>query len=146
MRHVDEVRKLLTANDVGLTGSHQAGIAIPKNPDIRAFFPPLDAADYNPDFWMTVATPETGEQWQLRFIYYNNKTHGQGTRNEYRLTHTTPMLRALGASAGDVVAFRRNSFGEVEAVLHEIEDSLTATPIETKLRNGWRMIITDTED
>lgn len=144
MRHINEVRKLLSANDVGLTGSHQAGIAIPKNPDIRAFFPPLDTSAYNPDFWMTVATPQTGQQWQLRFIYYNNKTHGQGTRNEYRLTHTSPMLRALAASEGDVLAFQRNGFGDIEAKLEEAE--ISALPTETRLRNGWRMIITDTED
>lgn len=146
MSHLHEVRKVLSANDVGLTGSHQAGIAIPKDPDIRAFFPPLDAAAYNPDFWMSVATPQTGQQWQLRFIYYNNKTHGQGTRNEYRLTHTSPMLRALAASAGDVLAFRRNGFGDIEAMIHETESLVVATPMETRLRNGWRMIITDTKD
>ncbi|MHA7281981.1 EcoRII N-terminal effector-binding domain-containing protein [Arthrobacter sp. TMS2-4] len=141
-----EVRKLLSANDLGLTGAHQAGITIPKNPDILGFFPPLDAAAYNPDFWMTVATPQTGEQWSLRFIYYNNKTHDQGTRNEYRLTHTTQMLRALSATAGDVLTFRRNGSGDIEVVLHDAEHPAAPTRTETILRNGWRMIITDTED
>ncbi|QDG87523.1 EcoRII N-terminal effector-binding domain-containing protein [Pseudarthrobacter sp. NIBRBAC000502770] len=146
MTRLGEVRKLLSANDLGLTGAHQAGITIPKDPEILAFFPPLDVTAYNPDFWMTVATPETGQHWSLRFVYYNNKTHGQGTRNEYRLTHTTQMLRALSASAGDELAFRRSSFGDIEAVLHEAEDVTAREPMETILRNGWRMIITDNED
>ncbi|WP_104180289.1 EcoRII N-terminal effector-binding domain-containing protein [Arthrobacter sp. B0490] len=141
-----EVRKLLSANDLGLTGAHQAGITIPKNLDILGFFPPLDAASYNPDFWMTVSTPQTGQQWPLRFIYYNNKTHDQGTRNEYRLTHTTQMLRALSATAGDVLAFRRNGSGDIEVVLHDAENPAVPMRTETILRNGWRMIITDTED
>lgn len=146
MTRLGEVRKLLSANDLGLTGSHQSGITIPKNPDILGFFPPLDAAVYNPDFWMTVATPQIGQHWQLRFIYYNNETHGQGTRNEYRLTHTTQMLRALSATAGDALAFRRNGFGDIEAVLHEAEELAAPARTETILRNGWRMIITDTKD
>lgn len=146
MTRLGEVRKLLSANDLGLTGAHQGGITIPKNPDILAFLPPLDATVYNPDFWMTVATPQTGQHWPLRYIYYNSKTHDQGTRNEYRLTHTTQMLRALSASAGDVLAFRRNGFGDIEAVLHEAEHLAAPAPTEKVLRNGWRMIIIDTKD
>lgn len=146
MTRLGEVRKILSANDLGLTGAHQAGIAIPKNPNVLEFFPALDATAYNPDCWMTVATPETGDHWQLRFIYYNNKTHGEGTRNEYRLTHTTQMLRAIGASVGDLLAFRRNSFGDIEAVLHEADEAAEAPVGEKLLRNGWRMIIADIGD
>lgn len=146
MTRLEEVRKALSANDLGLTGAHQGGITIPKDPGILAFFPPVDASVYNPDFWMTVATPQTGQHWQLRFIYYNSKTHGQGTRNEFRLTHTTQMLRALSASVGDILSFRRNGFGDVEAVLDEADNLVSPVPSEAILRNGWRMIITDTED
>lgn len=141
-----EVSKLLSANDLGLTGAHQAGITIPKNPDILGFFPPLDSDLYNPDFWMTATTPQTGESWQLRFIYYNNKTHGQGTRNEYRLTHTTQMLRSLSASPGDIVAFRRSKFGDIEVILREAAAVSITGPRETKLSNGWRMVVTDSKD
>lgn len=145
IRH-EEVSKLLSANDLGLTGAHQAGITIPKNPEILGFFPPLDSDAYNPDFWMTVSTPETGEIWKLRFIYYNNKTHDQGTRNEYRLTHTTQMLRALSASPGDIVSFRRNDFGDIDVTLRQAETMARDTPRERKLRNGWRMTITEKKD
>jgi hypothetical protein len=146
MTRLGEVRKVLSANDLGLTGSHQSGIAIPKDSNILSFFPPLDATIYNPDCWLTVSTPETGQYWQLRFIYYNSRVHGQGTRNEYRLTHTTQMLRALSASVGDLIAFRRSKFGDIDAVLQESEDPTTPPPAESILRNGWRMIITDSED
>jgi hypothetical protein len=146
MTRLGEVRKVLSANDLGLTGSHQAGIAIPKDPNILEFFPPLDAAIYNPDCWLNVLTPQTGQYWQLRFIYYNSRIHGQGTRNEYRLTHTVHMLRALSASVGDLIAFRRSRLGDIDAVLHEADEPMTPAPPETELRNGWRMIITDSED
>lgn len=39
---ISQIRKTLSANDVGATGAHQAGILIPKNPKILAFFPSLD--------------------------------------------------------------------------------------------------------
>lgn len=143
MTWLGEVRKVLSANDLGLTGAHQGGITIPKNSDILEFFPPLDASVYNPDFWMTATTPQTSQRWSLRFVYYNSKTHDQGTRNEFRLTHTTQMLRALGATVGDEVAFKRNAFGDIEIVLHEREDTEAPVPTETLLRNGWRMIIID---
>jgi hypothetical protein len=44
-RHIS---KVLSANDTGDTGGHQAGILVPKDPDILAFFPKLDANRRNP--------------------------------------------------------------------------------------------------
>lgn len=146
MIRLGEVRKILTANDLGLTGSHQAGIAIPKDPSILSFFPPLDATEYNPDCTLTVATPQTGHYWELRFIYYNSRIHGQGTRNEYRLTGTTRMLRALSASVGDLISFRRSRLGDIDVVVHEGNGPISSPPAERMLSNGWRMIITDSED
>src|SRR5215469_7482404 len=48
MAIVSQIRKTLSANDVGSTGAHQAGILIPKDPKILAFFPTLDASTKNP--------------------------------------------------------------------------------------------------
>lgn len=137
------VRKILTANDLGLTGGHQAGIAIPKDPAILAFFPPLDPAQYNPDCVISVRTPQTGDHWELRYVYYNNKVHDRGTRNERRLTGTTKMLRALGAAEGDTVGFRRTTFGDIEVYLEPAAESVLSRPAETILKSGWRLTISD---
>lgn len=97
--------KALSANDVGATGSHQAGIHVPKaDPVLLSFFPPLDPAVVNPDVWIT-CTDETGEEWKLRYIYYNKRLHGIGTRNEYRLTCLTPFFRLKAAKPGDQLVF-----------------------------------------
>ncbi|MEW1810466.1 EcoRII N-terminal effector-binding domain-containing protein [Pseudarthrobacter phenanthrenivorans] len=141
-----EVAKTLTPNDLGLTGSHQAGIAIPKEPDILAFFPSLDSKRYNPDVVLSVFAPETDQYWELRYVYYNNKLHDQGTRNEYRLTGTTLMLRELAASAGDSIAFRRTRAGDMEVVILPADLSNKPAAGEKLLKNGWRMTITTSED
>lgn len=97
--------KTLSANDTGLTGGHQAGILVPKGDrELLAFFPHLDPAVENPDAWIA-ATDEHGEHRQLRYIYYNKKLHGTGTRNEYRITHLTKYLKAVDARPGDALVF-----------------------------------------
>ena len=98
--------KVMSANDVGATGGHQAGILVPKGEaDLLAFFPPLDPAALNPDAWI-VCTDETDQTWKLRYIYYNNRLHVEsGTRNEYRLTHLTKYLRQSSAREGDSLVF-----------------------------------------
>ena len=37
-----KIGKTLTPNDIGVTGSHQAGIAVSKDPAVLEFFPFLD--------------------------------------------------------------------------------------------------------
>jgi hypothetical protein len=98
--------KTLSSNDVGVTGSHQAGILVPKaNPDLLSFFPALDASLKNPDAWIVCADAE-GNEWKLRYIYYNNRLHTErGTRNEFRLTHLTAFLRQVSARPGDQLVF-----------------------------------------
>lgn len=98
--------KVLSANDTGATGGHQAGILVPKgNQALLAFFPPLDPAVQNPDAWIE-AEDDDGNVWKLRYIYYNNKLHAEnGTRNEYRLTHLTKYLREASAGVGDSLVF-----------------------------------------
>ncbi|MFT4954901.1 MAG: hypothetical protein ACI8U3_001275 [Brevundimonas sp.] len=95
--------KTLSANDTGLTGGHQAGILVPKGDlELLAFFPFLDPAMENPSAWIDV-TDEHGQERRLRYIWYNKKLHGTGTRNEYRITHLTGYLR--GARPGDALVF-----------------------------------------
>lgn len=106
----DRILKVLTPNDVGDTRSHQSGWTVPKA--IVEFFPPLDASRLNPDTWLLVAGPG-GQRWSWRYIYYNNRLHGSGTRNEYRITHVLDAMRDLGAAAGDIVEFVRDAGEEV---------------------------------
>ncbi|MGO4604630.1 EcoRII N-terminal effector-binding domain-containing protein [Terrabacter sp. 2YAF2] len=140
------VSKVLSANDLGLTGTHQAGIAIPKDPEILAFFPSLDGSEYNPDCEMAVSTPDTSMHWSLRFVYYNSKTHGMGTRNEYRLTGTTKMLRDMAPRVGDSISFMRNDFGDIEISIQASESELDTSATTKTLKGGWRLTITDSEE
>lgn len=98
--------KVLSLNDVGQTGSNQAGILVPRSDALLLlFFPKLDARAYNPSTWITCLDAEGGS-WRFRYAYYNNKLHSEnGTRNEYRLTHMTTYLRHAGAEAGDILTF-----------------------------------------
>lgn len=100
--------KTLSANDLGETGSHQAGIHVPKtNKDLLLFFPHMDSLMCNPDVWI-VAEDETGREWKLRYVYYNNRLHSPtGTRNEYRLTHVRGYLHSVRAKVGDLLIFSR---------------------------------------
>ena len=82
------LRKALTPNDLGLTGSHQVGIHVPKL--LAPLMPALDLRLENPDCWLEVES--SVGQWQWRYIYYNKKLFGTGTRDEYRLLHTTAFI------------------------------------------------------
>src|SRR3954453_21176824 len=93
------LRKVLTDNDVGRTGSHQAGFHVSK--DVADFFPGLSRSAKNPDIWLPVLASGEPERW--RYIYYNNKLTGSGTRDEYRLTHVRSWMDRVGAAPGDVV-------------------------------------------
>lgn len=96
--------KVLTANDTGQSGSHQAGIHVPRSQeDLIDFLPALDPATKNPDVWLE-CVDETGQPWRFRYIYYNNSLHDpQGTRDEYRITHMTAFMRATEAQPGDAL-------------------------------------------
>lgn len=105
MRPPAAITKELSANDTGETGGHQAGILIPKEPEILAFFPSLDGSVKNPRHELQVTDP-TGQKRTLAFIYYNNRLFG-GTRNEYRLTRLTEFFRSHNLKSGDVLILRR---------------------------------------
>lgn len=139
------IRKKLSANDLGLTGAHQAGITIPKDPAILDFFPALDSKQYNPDCYMSLHVPDLHGYVELRFVYYNNKLHGQGTRNEYRLTGTTKLLRELGARVGDYIEFTISKFGENEINLIVADKESVPLNDRVSLSNGWSFIVESEE-
>jgi hypothetical protein len=98
--------KVLSANDTGETGAHQAGILVPKEPRILSFFPKVDCSIRNPRHHLVFHDSE-GQRWEFAFIYYNNVFFG-GTRNEYRLTRMTPYIKSVGLKCGDRIILRRD--------------------------------------
>lgn len=97
------ITKVLSLNDTGETGGHQAGILVPKNSEVLTFFPDLGCDEKNPRVTMYFSD-EAGKIWKLNFIYYNNKFFDEkGTRNEYRLTGMTAYFRVNGLKAGDSI-------------------------------------------
>lgn len=140
--------KVLSANDIGATGGHQAGILVPKgDPALLAFFPPMDASLQNPDAWVEVVDG-TGRLWKLRYIYYNNRLHAAiGTRNEYRLTHLTRYLREAGARVGDALVFTATAtLGryriEVSPMDPAAETGAAVQPVRSGVvkLSGWRRV------
>jgi hypothetical protein len=98
--------KRLSANDTSETKAHMGGILIPKTEQgLIALFPKLDSSEYNPSVFINVTGG--GAIHKLRFVYYNNKLNGKGTRNEYRLTYLTSFLRHSNAQSGDVFRLTR---------------------------------------
>lgn len=130
------ITKHLSRNDTGETGGHQAGILIPRDPEILGFFPRLDAAEYNPRHRL-VFHDALGTRWPLSFIYYNNKQFG-GTRNEYRLTCMTPLFRAHNLHAGDTLVLSRDEDNH-----YHISYTRQAEPDDDgplKLGTSWKIV------
>ena len=134
------IEKILSSNDLGLTGAHQAGILIPKNETILSYFPTLDKTAENPRASLRFLD-ESGSYWKFSFIYYNNIFRG-GTRNEYRLTGMTKFLNSAGLIPGDAILFSKE---DDEYMISYRRQSR----IETKTNNGitkitlndtWRII------
>lgn len=100
------ISKILSSNDTGETGGHQAGMLIPKGGEILEFFPLLDKEEKNPRTTLYFID-EAGTRWKFNFIYYNNRFFG-GTRNEYRLTGMTEYLRQNNLKTGDSIVLSRN--------------------------------------
>lgn len=133
------IRKILSANDAGETGGHQAGILIPRDQRILSFFPRLDVSVLNPRTHIAFEDA-AGTPWEFAFIYYNNRRFG-GTRNEYRLTRMTRYIRQASLASGDEVILRRDEHGRY-AIRHELANSATSSgPRSTlTLSGGWRII------
>lgn len=97
--------KALSPNDLGLTGSHQAGVLLPRRSQIHSFLPRLDESISNPSIDVEWWSPQLNRPLSTRYTYYNSKSMGTGTRNEYRLTKITPLLRELDPSPGSNLIF-----------------------------------------
>lgn len=133
-----KVTKLLSANDTGETGGHQAGICVPKKDEILNFFPKLDSRTKNPRLSIVFHCKKSAERWTFNFIYYNNKFFG-GTRNEYRLTGMTKFLRANNLVKGDLLLFEVNELGKY-TVDYERSKKAVVEKNTLKIGSGWTVI------
>ena len=138
-----EIRKVLSANDVGETGAHQAGILVPKAEQILAFFPDLDPSVKNPRVTLAMREKSDSTRWDFNFIYYNNRLFG-GTRNEYRLTCMTQYLRSINAHVGDELVFSvdENSSYVLDLVRASRSTALVNEDGVLVLSGGWTVINT----
>lgn len=135
--------KTLSANDIGKTGTHQAGILVPKTePQLLEFFPRLDPGVKNPDAWVQ-CIDEEGRERKFRFVYYNNRLHDEnGTRNEYRLTYMTGYLKEMRAAEGDGLEFSREE-GEAAYTVRLVRKAEPVAqagdgPVRIRITSGWR--------
>jgi hypothetical protein len=131
------ITKILSRNDTGETGGHQAGILIPREERLLAFFPGLDGKSKNPRHELTFRDP-SGQNWIFAFIYYNNRFFG-GTRNEYRLTRMTSFIRAHNLRLGDEVTLSRDA-GNAYHVNYKRSKSAGGDSKTLKLGTSWREI------
>lgn len=139
MKRPESISKLLSANDTGETGGHQAGILIPKQGGILSFFPELNSSEYNPRCHLFFVDAGR-ERWKFAFIYYNNALSGKGTRNEYRLTHLTAYMRKHGLHAGDELILRRSA-DDRYSISHKKKNQPARTSGGVlKLSAGWKVI------
>jgi Restriction endonuclease EcoRII, N-terminal len=139
MKRPTSISKVLSANDTGDTGAHQAGILIQKESGVISFFPRLDPEEYNPRVHLFF-TDSAGERWEFAFIYYNNRMLGRGTRNEYRLTRMTTYFRRHSLKPGDEIILRRSESDDF-SVEHRRKNQAEWKPGGVlRLSAGWKII------
>lgn len=134
------IAKILSANDTGETGGHQAGILVPKDRAILSFFPPLGSTTKNPRHHIFFKD-ETGKYWEFAFIYYNNRLFG-GTRNEYRLTRMTPFMRQAGLRAGDELILEHHE-NDGYSVRHARAGGTRIKDGVLRLGSDWKVVRID---
>ena len=137
-----QISKVLSRNDTGETGGHQAGLLIPKTEHILSFFPPLEKYKLNPRHHIQFVD-DSGRYWDFAFIYYNNGLFG-GTRNEYRLTRMTKYFRENGLKLGDEIILNRDSKGRFSVSYQRSKEkpefiNLAGKNV-IKLGSNWKVI------
>jgi hypothetical protein len=135
------VSKRLTRNDLGETGSHQSAIHVPKRAEIIAFFPELDESEENPSCMIDIWSAEVAREYQLRFIHYNNRVVGSGTRDEYRLTGTRLLLRELNARSGDDLVLESGDGPSMLVSIVRGGETIGRQAGVRELIGGWRIEI-----
>lgn len=144
------IAKILTPNDIGQTGSHQDGITIPKK--MVSFLPTLNAAEENPSVNLRGIDVHSQLDMDIRYIYYNKKIHGTGTRNEYRLTRLSSFFSRHDAVAGDTLTIQFNEqqtyWLSIERLL-DAQDRIANTgelSVPRRLTQTWAVAHSTDED
>ncbi len=136
MGNKSAITKVLSKNDSGESGGHQAGILVPKNIKILSFFPELLKDEKNPRVTLIFSDPY-GKKWAFSFIYYNNRYFG-GTRNEFRLTCMTRFMKANNLKAGDKLILSKDEFGQYHINPIKVADRVPDSVL--KLGSAWKVI------
>jgi len=131
------ISKVLSSNDTGETGGHQAGMLIPKGGEILEFFPALDSDVKNPRTYLYFID-EANQRWKFNFIYYNNKYFG-GTRNEYRLTGMTAYIRQNNLKTGDTIILSRDDNG-ILSIRCERQKSIVFDTPKLVITGTWKVV------
>lgn len=131
------ISKVLSSNDTGETGGHQAGILIPKGGEVLEFFPVLNKEEKNPRTYLYFID-DVNKRWKFNFIYYNNKFFG-GTRNEYRLTGMTAYIRQNNLKTGDTIILSRVD-GEVLTIRFERQKSTGPSTPKLVITGTWKVV------
>lgn len=120
--------KIITPNDAGMTGAHQAGLYIPKDSTGIMFEEPGERGE-NKEKNASLSWFD-GKQTECRFVYY-----GQGTRNEYRITRLGRHFRV-----GDLVVIVKmaesNYLGYVISTDEEIDRFVNEFGLDRDNVNG----------
>lgn len=131
------ISKVLSSNDTGATGGHQAGMLIPKGGEILEFFPPLNNEEKNPRTHLYFID-DVNKRWKFNFVYYNNKFFG-GTRNEYRLTGMTAYIRQNNLKTGDSIVLSRDDAG-ILYIRFERQNSTASTNPKLVITGTWKVV------
>lgn len=110
----EQLFKILSRNDTGETGGHQSGISIPKSVARSSIFPQMSKLVLNPRRDITFID-EGGKEWNLQYIYYNDKYHGKPAKqshDEFRLTCTNAYIREHNIKSGDQIWFAIDETGK----------------------------------
>lgn len=131
------ISKVLSSNDTGETGGHQAGMLIPKGGEILEFFPALNGDEKNPRTYLYFID-DVNKRWKFNFIYYNNKFFG-GTRNEYRLTGMTAYIRQNNLKTGDTIVLSRDDIG-ILSIRFERQNSTSSSSPKLVITGTWKVV------
>jgi len=131
------ISKILSSNDTGETGGHQAGMLIPKGGEILEFFPALNGEEKNPRTYLYFID-DVNKRWKFNFIYYNNKFFG-GTRNEYRLTGMTAYIRQNNLKTGDTIVLSRDDNG-ILSIRFERQNSTSSSIPKLVITGTWKVV------
>jgi len=124
--------KILAPNDLGLTGSHQAGLFVPKRCELVTLIQDEAWLDENPRVQLEPFCRELDHHVTCSLIYYNNRLRG-GTRDEFRLTGITWLRNSLIAKPGDILEFTLDNRKLTEVSL--TRESIDLGPIPWT--SGW---------